>query len=60
MAVAWTTIKIAPYILRLMFLRTSCHDGAPTWNVPIRSPEDAFPRMPVSFHGKRVVGVGSD
>jgi hypothetical protein len=59
-AVAWTAIKIAPYILRLMVLRTSCHDGPPTWDVPIRSPKDAFPRMPVSVRAKRAVGVGSD
>ena len=54
MAVVWTAIKIAPYIFRLMVLRASCHDGPPTWNVPIRSPKDAFPRMPVNVRAKPV------
>ena len=54
MAVVWTAIKIAPYIFRLMVLRASCHDGPPTWNVPIRSPKGAFPRMPVNVRAKPV------
>jgi radical SAM superfamily enzyme YgiQ (UPF0313 family) len=55
MAVVWTAIKIAPYIFRLMVLRASCHEGPPTWNVPMRSTKDAFPRMPVSVRAKATV-----
>ena len=51
MAVVWTAIKIAPYILRLMVLRASCHEGPPTCNVPVRGPKDAFPRMPRDVRG---------
>jgi radical SAM superfamily enzyme YgiQ (UPF0313 family) len=54
MAVVWTAIKIAPYIFRLMVLRASCHKGPPAWDVPILSPKDAFPRMPLNVRAEPV------
>ena len=48
-ATAWTGLKLLPYLLRLMTCKLECYTAAPPMQyVPVRSPANTFPRMPLA------------